>query len=397
MFQVKELSDSRLKALKFHFKRYLYDQINWDNRFIGILGARGVGKTTLLLQRMKEVNSSDAIYVSLDGLYFSQNSLFDFAKEFHSQGGLHLFLDEVHKYPNWSQELKNIYDFFPALNIVFTSSSALEIHKGQYDLSRRLLSYNFQGLSFREFLLLKHEIKLPVLSLKEVLEAENPLEKDLPPDFFPYKYLHEYLLQGYYPFFLDDEKSYKHRLLNAILLVLESDLPAAHFIDYYAVMKLKKLLYILARIVPFKPNISELARQLGTTRDTILKYLSLLHHAHILRWLSSDTFGVNFLNKPDKIYLENTNIAAALNADNIQANIGNIRETFVLNQLNVNHNVTYPKSGDFLVDGQWLLEVGGKSKQQKQIAGIENAFVVSDGLELRIQNKIPLWYFGLLY
>lgn len=394
---LKELSQRRMLGVNLSFRRYLYEKINWNDRFIGIVGARGVGKTTLLLQRLKELNNRDALFVSLDSLYFSENKLIDFAESFYREGGRYLFLDEVHKYPNWSQELKNIYDFLPELKVVFTSSSALEIYKGQYDLSRRVISYVLQGLSFREFLELKHGIRVPVLKFQDILENSSLTANELLDNFRPYKYLGDYLNSGYYPFFMEGEESYHRKLLNAINLVLETDLPAANHIDYYAVIKLKKLLYIISRIVPYTPNVSELARQTGTTRDTLLKYLSLLHNAHIIRWLSSDAFGINFLNKPDKIYLENTNIAAALNFENQTMEKGHLRETFVMNQLSVTHQVTYPKEGDFMVDGRWLLEVGGRSKSLKQIKGKPDAFIVSDEIEYRAGQKIPLWLFGLLY
>jgi len=397
MDKLKELSKKRLQGLEFKYRRYLYNHVSWNSRFIGILGARGVGKTTLLLQRMKEINSEDAIFVSLDTFYFTENKLVDFAEEFSRRGGRFLFLDEVHKYPNWSQELKNIYDYFPELKIVFTSSSALEIYKGKYDLSRRMLTYNLHGLSFREYMALKHNLELPVLKLEQILEDKGGNIGNLLQNIRPYKYLPVYLQSGYYPFFMEDEKNYHNKLVNALNLVVESDLPATKHIDYYAVMKLKRLLYILSRIVPYMPNISELARQTGTTRDTVLKYLYLLHQAHILRWLTSDSYGINFMNKPDKIYLENTNIAAALNFEGQSMDKGNMRETFLLNQLSVLHNVSYPKSGDFMVDNKWILEVGGRSKTQKQIAELPHAYIVADDMEYRVDRKIPLWLFGLLY
>lgn len=397
MEKLKELSQRRVMGVQSGFRRYLYEKINWADRFIGIVGARGVGKTTMLLQRMKELNASDALFVSLDSLYFSENKLLDLAENFHREGGRYLFLDEVHKYPNWSQELKNIYDFLPGLQVAFTSSSALEIYKGQYDLSRRVLTYPLQGLSFREYLEMKHGIQLPVLKLQTILEDQSFNFSGLLEDFRPYKYLADYLEAGYYPFFLEGEEGYYQRLINIVHLVLETDLPAANQIDYYAVIKLKKLLYIISRIAPYTPNISELARQADTTRDTLLKYLSLLHNANIIRWLSSDAFGINFLNKPDKIYLENTNLASALNFEHKPMEKGHLRETFVLNQLSVAHKVTYPKTGDFLVDERWLLEVGGRAKALKQIKDTPDSFIVSDELEFRAGQKIPLWLFGLLY
>jgi len=397
MEKLKEWSALRIQQLNFEHSRYLYDQIDWSQRLIGIMGARGVGKTTLILQRIKEMNNEDALYISLDTLYFSEHKLFDFAEKFRLQGGRYLFVDEVHKYPNWSQELKNIYDLFPDLYIVFTSSSALDIYKGNYDLSRRVVLYQLQGLSFREFLLFKYNFQLPILDFFQLLNADNQLISKYLNVLSPFKYLNEYLNAGYYPFFLEDPNNYHKRLQQAINLVIEVDLPAIHTMDFQTIVKLKRLLFIISQIAPFKPNINKLAQQIGATRDTTLKLLFYLHNAHILRWLTSDANGINFMNKPDKIYLENTNIGAAIGFYPEDLNRGTLRETFIANQLSVHHQLTYPAKGDFLVDGKILLEVGGKNKNLKQIAGFEQAFVVKDDIEFRHKNILPLWLFGFLY
>jgi uncharacterized protein len=349
------------------------------------------------LQKLKEMNRDDALYASLDALYFTENKLYDFAEEFFRNGGKFLFLDEVHKYAGWSQELKNIYDFLPGLRVIFTSSSAIELYKGQYDLSRRVISYHLQGLSLREFLHLKYGFRFSILKLDDILAGDKSGIPEITNDFKPYRFLKEYHERGYYPFFMEDEAGYHHRLETVVNTVIESDLPAAQQIEYNSVLKLKKLLYVLSEIVPYTPNISDLARQIGSNRDTVLKYLWLLHKAKLLHWISSDKHSINFLNKPDKLYLENTNIAAALNFKGRTMDKGSLRETFVLNQLTVCHNVTLPKSGDFLVDDKWILEIGGKSKTLKQIAELEDAYIVADDLDYMIGKKIPIWIFGFLY
>ena len=376
------------------FSRYLLSQIDTERKLIGVKGARGSGKTTLLLQLLKQKDPAEVLYVSLDSLYFANNSLFELASIFSKKGGKYLYVDEVHKYLNWSQEIKNIYDSLDDLKVIFTSSSALEINKGKYDLSRRAIVLELAGLSFREFLELKYSIKLPTISLENILSNHEKLVSEFLEKIKPFKYFEEYLIEGYYPYFVQEKEYYHQQLLETINLVIESDLPAIYNIDYYSVVKLKKLLYVVSDLVPFIPNLNKLANQVGTTRDSLLKYLYLLHNAHILSWISSDSYGINFMKKPNKLYLENTNIAYALNA---HSNMGTMRETFFYNQLQVNHNLTYPAKGDFMVDDKYLFEVGGKSKDYKQIAGVENSFIVADDIEYGFGNKIPLWLFGFLY
>jgi len=269
-------SEKRLINTPVSFNRYLYNRLDWEQRLIGITGARGVGKTTLMLQRIKELNTSDALYVSLDNLYFSSNKLFDVAAKFRLKGGKYLFLDEVHKYPDWSQELKNIYDMFPELKVVFTSSSALEIYKGKYDLSRRALLFDLRGLSLREYLELQYKIKLPAMSLDVLLSTDQSMINNYLSVIPPLKYLSEYLRSGYYPFFIEDVANYHKRLRQTINLVIEVDLPATNNIDYQSTIKLKRLLYIISQVAPYTPNINKLAQQIGATRDTTLKLLYLL-------------------------------------------------------------------------------------------------------------------------
>lgn len=396
MERLKRLSDDAIRRVPTHFKRYLYNKINWNRQLIGISGARGSGKTVLLLQYLKSLQDKNSgLYVSLDDLYFSQNKLVYFAEEFSKFGGKYLLLDEVHKYPNWSQEIKNIYDSLPDLKVVFTSSSALEIHKGSHDLSRRAIIHNIAGLSFREFIEIKYNKKFPTYSLEEILNNNNKICTSIKDKIKPIPLFKEYIENGYYPFFMNTETDYLKQLVNTINIVVENDLPAIYKIDFSSILKIKNLLYIISKIAPYKPNIEQLARQTNTSRETLLKYLYYLDKAQVLQWLGSDTFGINYLNKPEKIFLGNTNIAYAF-SDN-KANIGSIRETFFLNQLSVKHTVTYPKQGDFMVNDKYLFEVGGKNKTQKQIAGIKNAYIAADNIEYPFMNKIPLWLFGFMY
>lgn len=396
MERLQQLSNNALLRVPADFHRFLYGEIDWQSRMIGISGARGSGKTVLLLQHYKEVYQDvKALYVSLDDVYFSENKLIYFAEHFSKKGGQLLLLDEVHRYPNWSQELKNIYDSLPDLKIVFTSSSALDIYHGSHDLSRRALVYHLPGLSFREFLEFEYGIKMPVQTLQQLIYQSSSFCMDINKQIKPLALFGEYLKAGYYPFFKEMGTSYLKQLSNTVNLVIEVDLPAIHHIDFNSSIKIKKMLSVLSRIVPYKPNIEQLSRQVGVSRDTLLKHLYYLDKAQIVKWLGRDSFGINYLNKPDKLYLNNPNLAFALGST--QPDIGNLRETFFLNQVSVKHTVTYPDKGDFLVDDTFLFEVGGKSKTQKQIAGIENAFIVGDDMEYAVGNKIPLWLFGFLY
>ncbi len=397
MERLRQISENRLHQVNTGFKRFLMDEIIWDNRMIGISGARGSGKTTLLLQHMKSSlpSGSEALYVSLDDIYFAGNPVVFLAEEFSRRGGEYLFLDEVHKYPDWSRELKNIYDNLPELKIIFTSSSALDIFRGGYDLSRRAVVYNLPGLSFREFIELKYGLKFLSYSLEEILHNSAGTAREITGKIRPMKYFEEYLQTGYYPFFIESERNYPDRLINILNLVLENDLPTIFNIDYYSVMKIKKMLAVLSRIVPYKPNIEKLARQTGTTRDTLLRYLHYLEKAEIVKWLTKDTFGINYLNKPDKIYLNNTNLMFALN--NEKPDKGTLRETFLLNQLLVKHKVAYPESGDFLVDGKYLIEVGGKRKNAGQLSGKKESYIAADDIDFPFNKKIPLWLFGFMY
>ncbi|NQU51844.1 MAG: ATP-binding protein [Bacteroidetes bacterium] len=397
MNRLRNVSDKKIRETSVDFIRFLFKKIDWNNRLIGISGARGAGKTTLILQYLKITYqfSEEAIYLELDDFYFAENSLYSFAEQFEKEGGKILLLDEVHKYKNWSHDLKMIYDNLVSLKVIFTSSSALELYKGSHDLSRRLVSYNLPGLSLREFASFKYNYELPNLSLDQLLTNSREIGMNLPSEIKPIKLYKEYIQKGYYPFFKENENLYHDKLLNVLNVILENDLPIIFNIDFQSVIKLKKLISIVARLVPYKPNVKKLAEQIGVTRETLLRQLFYLEKAQIVKWIGKDSHGINYLNKPEKLYLQNTNLIYALMEEMV--NIGNVRETFFLNQLTVNHQITYPSKGDFLIDGKYIFEVGGKSKSQKQIGGLSNAFIVKDDIEFSSGNIIPIWMFGLMY
>jgi predicted AAA+ superfamily ATPase len=392
-----QIFSSRVQAVDASFRRYLWYDIDWNNRLIAITGARGAGKTTLLLQYIKANFSNDlgeVFYASLDNLYFTKTTLSVFADDFVKQGGKFLFLDEVHKYPDWSREIKNIYDNYPQLSIVFTGSSALDIFRGNADLSRRLLHYTLSGLSFREFIEMKYHHRFPVFSLTDVTEQAFDISMAINPVIKPVKLFEEYQKIGYYPFFAEDEKNYTQRLLQTINQTLESDLPAVAKIGYSSVYALRKLFAVIAETVPFKPNILKLSQQIGIDRETLLKYLHLLSTADLLLLFRADTRGISQL-KPDKVYLNNANMMYALAESPV--NTGTMRETFFYNQTRVRHAINYTNKGDFLVDRKLVFEVGGNNKTQQQIAGIPHAFIAADNIEYPYKNTIPIWMFGFLY
>jgi uncharacterized protein len=381
--------ETLLASTNLDFKRYLYHEIEWDNRMIGIIGPRGVGKTTLMLQFVKErLNSQDALYVSADDLFFSENRLYDVAESFYVNAGKHLFIDEIHKYQDWSRELKNIYDSFPQLKIVFTGSSVLDILKGSADLSRRAVIYQLQGLSFREYLNLFHQKTFQAYSLEQIIANEVRLEGIE----HPLPLFKDYLKRGYYPFGLEKELSI--RLGQVIVQTLESDIPQHANLTISTSRKLMRLLSIIAQSVPFKPNFSKISETLGVSRNSLEDYFSYLEKAGLITQLRDSTKGIRGLGKVDKVYLDNTNIAYNLMGDSV--NIGNLRETFFLNQMRLKNAVVSAKQGDFIID-RYTFEIGGKNKKQSQIRGVDQSFVVKDEIEFGYQNVIPLWAFGMNY
>lgn len=379
------------------FKRRLYEKINWQNRLIGVKGSRGTGKTTLLLQRLKSLGkpASEAAYFTLDDLYFTKHSLVDVATDFYKKGGKVLFLDEVHKYPNWAQHLKNLYDFYPDLQVVFTGSSIIDIARQEADLSRRALLYELPGLSYREYLAFEGILYAGSFSLIEILSESRPWQQLLSGGFRPLQYFQSYLASGYYPFFKEDPEGFTQRVQQLIRLIVEYDMAELQDFDIRNARKMLQLLYILAENVPFKPNLSALAEKSQIHRNSVNNYLYFLEQARLIRLLYAEGISVATLQKPEKIYLDNTNLAFAL--AHSQPDKGNLRETFFYNQLSQDHTVRQSKAADFLIDGTYTFEVGGKNKQQKQIEGVQNSFVVKDDIESAWGNTIPLWVFGFLY
>ncbi|WP_455585772.1 ATP-binding protein [Bacteroides sp.] len=391
-------SHQLIERVSMNFVRYLYHEIRWENRLIAITGARGTGKTTLMLQYIKKhygAYSSNVLYASLDHIWFTTHSLFDLADEFQKMGGKVLFLDEVHKYPTWSREIKNIYDSFPDMKVVFTGSSLLEIHKGEADLSRRAVTYHLHGLSFREFLLFEYDHQMEAVSLSDILAKHVEIAMSVSKTIKPLVAFKEYLSFGYFPFYKEDKALYHERLLATLNTILDVDLPATESIDYYSIGRIKKLFVILSQLVPCIPNISALSKELEVTRISLLNYLWYLQKAQTLLLLDKEAFGIKQLAKPEKIYLGNTNYAYALGGE--KTDIGNVRETFFFNQTIVKHKVTYSSQVDFLLDEAYHFEIGGKNKTKKQLEGIANGYLAVDNIELGFGNQIPLWLFGLMY
>lgn len=370
--------------------------IDWDNRFIGIKGSRGVGKTTLLLQYIRlnfEPNKS-VLYVSLDHLYFLENTLYDVVSDFYKKGGLFIALDEVHKYPNWAIEIKNIYDNMPHLRLVFTSSSLLHIQQAKADLSRRVVVYTMPGLSFREFIQFETQIRLDTYTLKEILENHISISMAIVQKVKPLEYFQNYLDYGYYPFYMENIKSFHQKLSEVVLTVLEVDIPQYASIPVSNSVLLKKLLAVISNSVPFKPNMNAISERTGISLNTMKNYLKLLNDAQLLQLLYVEDKGINSLGKPEKIFLNNPNLMYNLSID---ANKGNVRETFFLNQVQYQQSVYASSTVDFKVDGVFEFELGGRQKKKKQINELQNAFIVKDDIEIGSDMTIPLWLFGFLY
>ena len=393
------LINSRLKIerVSLHFRRYFLDSISWKSKLIALKGARGVGKTTLLLQHAATHLPKDksVLYISMDDLFFSDNSLLELTNKFVQNGGKYLLLDEVHKYLNWSREIKLIYDNHPELSVVFTSSSILEIYKSESDLSRRAVSYELKELSLREYIELETKIKLPVYSLIDITENHVDISMELIKKIKPIKSFNEFLKNGSYPYFKEDEETYYQKLMNTVNLIIEIDIFAVKNIDYALVSKLKRLLYAVATSAPFTPNISKLSERIGVSRQTLILALNYLEKSRLIFQLNKPSKGIGLLSKPDKIYLNNTNLIYAIAKE--MANPGNLRETFFVNQLSDIATVNVAKKADFIVNEKYTFELGGKSKNQKQIKNLDNAFIVKDDIEIGIDSIIPLWLFGFLY
>jgi Predicted ATPase (AAA+ superfamily) len=378
-----------IAATSLSFKRYMFDKIPWGSRMVGITGPRGVGKTTMLLQYIKEQNNSSFLYVSADDIYFSTHRLTDLADEFYRSGGTLIFIDEIHKYKDWSIELKNIYDSYPKLKVVFTGSSILDIRKGFADLSRRALMYSMHGFSFREFLLFYYNIEVPVHSFDDIIAHKVSLLDYIE---HPIPLFREYLQSGYYPLATEDHLNI--RLGQIINHALEVDIPQFANLSVSTARKLKRLLLVISESVPFKPNFSSIAAKLVVSRNSLEEYMALMEDAGLIARLRNQTSGIIGLGKVDKVYLDNPNLIYYLSER--EPNIGNIRETFFLNQMVVNQSVISSSVADFQI-GKYTFEVGGKNKTQEQIKNTQDAFIVKDNIEYGYNNVIPLWAFGLNY
>jgi predicted AAA+ superfamily ATPase len=390
-------SQAKVQAVPLRFKRYLLKRINWNNRLIAIKGARGSGKTTLLLQFMATHMPQDgtAFYVAMDDLFFTDSKILSLAEDFAKAGGTHLLLDEVHKYPGWSREIKLIYDNVPELHVIFTSSSILEIYAAESDLSRRAISYELKELSFREFIALEKQIELPELSLSMILKDHVKLSKTINEKIKPIALFTRYVQYGAYPYFVEDREQYLQRLLQTVNLIIDVDLNAVEYMNYEMLVKIKKLLKAIASSVPFTPNISKLSEKTNISRPSLLRALHLLERARLILSLKKSATGTGAFTKPEKLYLNNSNLLYALAMENV--NTGTIRETFFINQLQGIEEIHLSKRGDFLVAGKYIFEIGGKNKTQKQIKGTSNAYLAKDNIEYGISNIIPLWMFGFLY
>ena len=389
MDKLYESFNKLLKITNTDFIRYKYAEINWDSPMLGLVGPRGIGKTTMFLQHIKQnLHPKDTLYVSADNIYFTENSLIDLTDKFSKQGGKHLFIDEIHKYPNWSRELKQIYDTYPDVQIRFTGSSILDIYKGTADLSRRAPIYDMQGLSFREYLNMFHHMNIPVYTIDEILEHKV----EIPQITHPLPLFIEYLQQGYYPFGKD--KTFEIELDQVINQTMEIDIPQYANMNVSTGRKLKQLLMIISQSVPFKPVLQKLADMIGVSRNYLADYLLYIEKAGMIAQLRDDTGGIRGLGKVEKIYIDNTNLIYALGRES--PNIGNIRETFFYNQMRVKQEITSSKISDFQI-GERTFEIGGKNKGQKQIEGLPKGYIVKDDIENGYANIIPLWYFGMNY
>ena len=392
-----EKSNKSIQAIQYPNQRDVIGKINWNWRMNGIIGARGTGKTTLLLQKLQQFRKEkhEVLYVRLDDFYFLDNRIFDLADTFRKNGGEYLYLDEVHKYPGWARELKNIYDSIPELKLVFSGSSIIELTKQDADLSRRALIYEMTGLSFREYLLMSNVISLPAYPLKEIFQNHMEIASGIVNRIPVLKHFSSYLKSGFYPYFLEPERDYFTTLEQIISTVLENDLRFIENFDIAQSRKMLTLLKVIAASVPFKPNISKISQKTDLHRQTVLLYFQYLEKARMIKLINQPEKHISRLQKPGKIFLDNPNLFYALNPDMVNA--GNMRETFALNQLSVKHEVSLHNSADFLVDNEFVLEIGGKNKDTKQVRGFDNAFVFQDDIEIGHHNRLPLWLLGFLY
>ena len=393
-----KISDRLIAGTALSNKRYLYDEIDWKQRLVCIIGARGTGKTTMLLQRLKEASKGGkkkVAYMSLDNIFFYANNVFDSVSDLYDLGYKLIVLDEVHKYKNWSLEIKNLYDSFPDLKLIITGSSALKLVTGTGDLSRRLSRYELYGMSFREFLGFEGHNNLKTLTFDEILSNYDDLSNEISDKVAIKKLFTAYLKYGHYPIYLESKKEFDTKLNSIITEMIEVDISSIFNVDYTTVLQVKKLLSIVSESVPYEPNISKLSSLLSTNRNQVLMILDYLYKCKIINYLKTKSKKENVLSKPDKIFLNDTNFAYALVGGN--TNIGNLRETFLINQLSKSCDITTPRYGDVMVDDKYVFEVGGPSKSFEQISGVPNSYLIIDSVTSKGANKIPMWLFGFLY
>ncbi len=371
------------------FHRYLYNDVNWNARMIAITGARGVGKSTMVLQYVKtQISDCKVLYISADHTFFTTHTLVEVADDFSKEAGSLLVIDEVHKYPDWSRELKQIYDTHPDMKVIFTGSSVLDIIDGVADLSRRVLHYTMYGLSFREYLGLFHHISVPKYSLEEILDGKAHIEGML----HPLPAFREYLSEGYYPFAIEGD--FPLRMQNVITKTIESDIAQYAGLRATTAKKLKKMLAVISGLAPYKPNADNLALEIGISRNSVQDYLSLLERAQLIGQLRDDTGGIRGLGKVEKVYIDNPSLMRVLSGG--ETDVGNMRETFFYNQMRVKNDVISSRQSDFKIE-KYTFEVGGRKKGKKQIEDIPDSFIVKDDIEFAQGNVIPLWAFGLNY
>lgn len=388
-----------MQTVNLDFLRGLMNRINWNDRLILIKGQRGVGKTTLMLQRILKVfgstDTSTVLYVSLDNIYFASHGLLDFIEQFHKMGGKYLFIDEVHKYKSWSREIKNAYDEFTDLKMVLSGSSLVNMIEGEADLSRRCISYEMQGLSFREYIEMFHRQHFDVANLDDILRHGNDICTEINAKVRPIALFNQYLRLGYYPFLIEGKDSYYTRIENVISMTIETELPQLRGLDIGNIRKIQALLVALSSGLPYILDTTKLSSISGIARTTLLQYLLYLHEARLINLLYSDMLTVKRMQKPDKIYIENTNLLHTLSD---AVNPGTEREVFFVNQLSLSHQIEYSKTAaDFTIDHTYTIEVGGHSKGNKQLEGVANGYIAAADEEYAIGNKIPLWLFGFLY
>ncbi len=386
-----------LSSVDNSYHRYLYDKINWDNRLIAIKGPKGVGKTTLVLQHIKDTfkDVTKALYVSMDNIWFKSHTVSELVEYHYSHGGTHIFMDEVHKYNDWAQEIKNVYDSYPDFHIVVTGSSLLQLEDAmEHDLSRRCRMYDLQGLSFREFVRLETGKEFNVYNIEQVVKSHFEIATEITSKVKILPLFEKYVRNGYYPFYREEGDGYLDRLQFVVRTIVENDIPSVDKIEFESLYKAERFLSILSEMVPFTLNIASLTSTLGLSRNSLLKIFDLLDRAKLIRLMYTCKVGMKQLAKPEKILFDNSNLLFALTSN---VDSGTVRESFFCNQVGQLYNTVIPKTGDCLVNDKYLFEIGGKKKSFKQVKEIPDSYVVSDDIEVGMGNRIPLWLFGFMY